>query len=235
MDERTFSTVLPQGYHIDYDKPPKSSKYKHVFCGENPVKSAQCPDCRKPLYRHLLLDMTDPRFHIEGYELASLPLYYCWRCGVAQAQSFYRPKANDEIKILKYGKERPDPYDEFPYEYYPDHLPAAIPTFTKVTKEEHELALLSYTDYDAFSDRRFSRNNTARVGECHQIGGIPFTWQGHPDENLACVKCKKPMPYLATIADDAPGCTVIIGNSTVMVHYGLCVRCNVVGAYQDCD
>jgi hypothetical protein len=72
----------------------------HTFCGEHEIRNAQCPNCRLPLLLLLRLDASDRRLAFDSSKYSAIPLLYCWRCALAEAEFTYRVEQADKIEIL---------------------------------------------------------------------------------------------------------------------------------------
>ena len=67
----------------------------------------------------------------------------------------------------------------------------------------------------------------------HQVGGEPYFAQGYPDH--VCPKCKKPLTFLASIADETLGDAGFTDNDGVQVVFMICKRDRLIASFQQCD
>lgn len=249
MDD--LEVVLPQGYFLEYS--PANKKSKHLFCGEHAIKGADCPNCDKPLHRFTSLDLNDKKLDIPIKGLTKLHILYCWRCNVAQDEFFYKLIGDNEIKLLKYGKgieqipfffdelgdkekeewrKKDEDEEDFPYDDYPDFFPGAGISLKKIPKRIQEYLTRFNSDGDFYPDR----GDEAREYDIpkHQIGGEPYLVQCDYTPSK-CPECQVQMPLLATIGDDCLDERGFGGNTFAQVIYGMCVKCKIISAYQQCD
>jgi len=245
-----LEVVLRQGYFLEYS--PTNKKSKHRICGEHNIKGADCPNCDKPLHRFASLDLNDKKIEIPIQGITKLHILYCWRCNVAQDDFFYKLIGDEEIEILEYGRgieqtpiffqslnEKDKEYwlkklneIDFPYKNYPDFFPGAGISLKKIPKRIQEYLVRFNSDGDFDPDR----DHEARQYDIpkHQIGGEPYLVQCDYTPSK-CPECQVKMPLLATIGDDCLDERGFGGNTYAQVIYGMCVKCKIISAYQQCD
>lgn len=74
----------------------------HRVGGEHALRGAWCPNCRKPLMLHVMLDCTDPALAAIGHQFPTLPLLYCSRCIIRMMEPLiYRQTTGDEVELLE--------------------------------------------------------------------------------------------------------------------------------------
>jgi hypothetical protein len=216
----------PRGALVDYaSRIP--GPFAHTFCGSASLKGAECPRCERPLVQMLELDVRDPLSGLGALSLSRLPLLYCWGCRPERSSAFYQ--VSDRVTVIRRaaGKRKP----RLPYRGYPTAFPAAPARLVVLPKEvaAHQAAL----------NRALSRGRGARDARepegarrlpCHQVGGEPLLLA--PWRTVTCPRCRKRIPFLATIADDNLDPRGFTGEPRSQVLFHLCRACRVVGAYR---
>jgi hypothetical protein len=245
LEDDMFSSLLSQGYILEYKSDPQSHScykdynndieisrgYAHHFCGEQHIEGANCPNCNKPLLCFLRIDTSDPRFGLDTGNASFIPLLYCWTCNIAQDEFYYRPLKDGSIEIAEYG--HGGVAVDFPYENYPVHFPGSKAELLSITSDA-QAAIRRVNSGDlALSSMR--REYPGIYGCQHQLGGEPFLIQRDPDYELDCPKCKKVMPFLASIADNCLDPRGFTENDGVQVLYHYCKACNMLGAFHAVD
>ncbi len=185
---------------------------RHEFCGENRIRGAVCPRCARPLLKLLSFDPTDPRLHLHGAAIERLHLLYCWSCQPACRPFFYRLEPDGAVTVVSANERAGGPPR-------PVSFPAERADLQPLPEE----------------DQRYLRlwqegNMTWEIPEDlleprHQVGGVPFLAQSL--DAVGCARCEQPMPFLATLAEDA------LGGMQVVFHY--CRNCAMVGVYHVAD
>lgn len=228
----TFSSIPAQGYFVDYS--PKASNnpgYDHVFCGTHQIEGANCPNCKKPLLRLLSLDLSDPCLHLTPAPFTELPLFFCWTCNLAQSPFYYRINSGGAIKLLRYKKG--GAADDFPYENYPVHFPERPAKLVEIAVESQQI--LKGLNRNTLDEWEIKQVRPELCVPRHQVGGEPYLVQRNIDTEVECAICSQGMPFLASIADQAPEQMSFTGNDYVQVLAHYCKRCRVMGLYQQCD
>jgi hypothetical protein len=228
MTEAIQSFNIPsKGYFIEFLNEP-GMQFGHLFCGSHNIKGAVCPNCKKPLLRFTLLDLQDSRLELTDCGFDSLPLLFCWTCNLAQSPFLYQIEKEGGVKLLTYKKR--GVYADFPYKNYPTYFPESGLVLREIGEEEQKIIKKnnrSGTEYETL--QKYPKLSRPQ----HQIGGEPFLIQG--TREIKCKLCKKAMPLLAAISDEAPKGGHFTGNSFVQVLFHFCKPCSVIGAYQQCD
>ena len=226
----TITIYQSQGYSLSFNDSDIDMQYNHIFCGENKVVGAFCPNCKKPLLKFLTIDMAYPILSNNPSNIKYLHFLFCWTCNIAQRDFSYQIMTSNEVRILKY--EKGGAMSDFPYESYPLFFPEKKVGFKKIEKNWQKLiadinkeAVDIYDYIDEFPDITTPQ---------HQVGGEPLLRQDSL-EDFKCPKCGEIMPLLASISDSHPDNMSFSGNSYVQILYFLCARCSVVGARQFCD
>ena len=212
-----------------FDARPPTSDMLHRFCGAHEASGAECPNCRRPLLRILEIDARDERLGLP-VELGRLPLFFCWRCNLAQKPLQYRVLGAHSIELLDWGEGGVE--EDFPYEGYPEHFSEQGIELSPVGAEESALVQnLNLGRVDPWSLEASQRESIHRPR--HQIGGEP--WLAQPWADLRCVSCGADLRFLAAVADEAPEPRGFTGNEGVQMLFRICERCRVIGAEQACD
>jgi len=174
----------------------------------------------------LSLDSRDPLAGLSEIGLSNLPLLYCWGCRPERTSFFYH--VGERVVPLRRAAGRRPP--RLPYRGHPTAFPAAPARLVALPTEvaAHHGALNR-----ALSRERAGRaaaEAIARRVPCHQVGGEPLLLA--PWRTLICPRCRKRMPFLATIADDNLDPRGFAGEQCSQVLFHLCRACRVVGAYR---
>lgn len=220
-------------YAVDFQRDMDTgTRYKHSFCGPNDLPNAVCPNCTKPLLRFLSIDTHDTRLGLSDVANGQLSLYYCWTCNVAQAPFYYSMTEDGGVTLLEYGPG--GACLDFPYVDYPTAFPGAPAVLLEMTGEAQRLIQAFHED-DEFTWEDIPEGLRYLIDCRHQIGGEPFLIQRNPEEQMACCRCHRRMPFLAAIGDDCLDARGFTGNVAVQVLYFYCTNCHVIGAFQQCD
>ncbi|WP_460030674.1 hypothetical protein [Megalodesulfovibrio paquesii] len=205
----------------------------NVFCGAHSIDGAICPNCRKPLYRFFSIQSFDPLLGIVSKNIKSVHILSCWRCNVAQ-YDFYYKLLPDGVRVLKYaaGFQASD----FPYSNYPDFFPQAGMDFMPLTLTAQQM-IINYNE-DIITDDDLEDYGVSYGAEIHyprhQIFGEPFLVY-HPTNGMRCCKCNCIMHFLLSVSDYCLDPRGFTGNSYVQMLFFICVNCNIIGAYSQCD
>jgi hypothetical protein len=227
-----FNSLPVQGYWVRYGSGVSSEREEgHLFCGSHTVANGDCPNCRRPLLRFLSLHTQDPRIESLGSSAPELPLLFCWTCNLSQEPFFYRLPGSAGIELIRYGVG--GAASDFPYEDYPIYFPGSRAVLVELSGEEQEtLHRINLQELDAWG---IEETHPQLSVPHHQVGGEPYLVQRNPEDQLACVVCGQPMPFLAAIADAALDPRGFTGNPYVQVLFHYCTQCQVIGAFQVCD
>lgn len=228
-----FPCVPAKGYYVDYGTPDEHG-FKHTFCGPNDTPGADCPNCKKPLYRMYHLDTADPRLEIGDAPFPFLPLLTCWRCNVAQENFFYAINDAGRVQILECGKGFQ--CDDFPYDSYPDFFPQAPLRLKDEVPLDRQTAL-AWTHLDAPAGELDWYgpliDHACDEWGRHQVGGVPFICQF--DAFRECPRCRERMELIATVADDNTDERGFTDNRGVQMIFHYCRICFIVCGYHLCD
>jgi hypothetical protein len=240
-----WQAIPPSGYFVELtDTCTRTSG--HVFCGRHSVPGAWCPNCDKPFLRFLRLDLSDPLIQLfRAGEYVSL--VYCWTCPVAQEDLYYQCRIGGGISILSCG--RGSPSSEFPYSDYPVSFPERNVRLVPIPHSTQELfckanrGKLSGTYSDVGGMPVFENApgvscqdavlRAAGMEPTHQIGGEPLLLDTYWP--MRCPKCRRRMPFLASIGNESGTEGGFSGNPCVQVLYHYCRTCRCVGAYHQTD
>jgi hypothetical protein len=227
----TFRSIPEQGYFVDHSRKAPKSEYVHTFCGTHSIEGAECPNCQKPLLRLFSFDLRDPSLQLAPAPFTVLPVLFCWTCNVAQSVFYYRINDDRGIRLLKYmegGASR-----DFPYEKYPEHFPERQVKLIEIPPESQQI--IKELNLNTLDEWKTKQTRPELCAPRHQVGGEPYLVQKNTDAIVECVVCSVPMPFLASIADDAPDNNRFTGNEYVQVLAHYCKSCRVIGVYQQCD
>lgn len=169
IDRFIFSTLIPQGYKLLPADEATAEGAHHLF-GPHAIAGAECPNCRdgflmlghKPLLHLATIDTRDARLGLE-VPLAQIPLLYCTRCAISEADGdvnldglrrhytakelagdpgayrgegcefLYHIASEKQVSILVYNRGYGDIY--LPYPDYPDAFPGAPARLEAVSAE----------------------------------------------------------------------------------------------------
>lgn len=225
-------TFCEMGYFVDYSSlQNKNEKNIHIFCGKHEVQSAICPNCKKPLLRYLMLDLSDDILEFPKTDLSSLSFFFCWTCNIAQSFFFYKTIDMGEIKILSY--EKGGCSNDFPYIDYPLNFPESRALLKQIPNDIQNA--ISQVNSGKVDEYDFDKETRFFMRPKHQIGGEPYLVQGELTEEIICPECKQNMKLLASFGDDCNDTRGFTGNTYVQVLYFFCSTCSVLCAYQQCD
>ncbi|MHB0938005.1 MAG: hypothetical protein ACYC6A_16575 [Armatimonadota bacterium] len=226
-----FQTLIPQGYLL-FDSNPKISPYQHLRFGKVNRKDARCPCCRRPFFRMLEIDISDPRLGLSGMPFSCLPLYYCFTCRLGLDHFYYRVNADNSVEsITKRFTGEGDPFHMTIR--WPDESGARL---QPLTIEEQAFLAGSYKDMPlSWSVHEEPPPFHQLYGHNDQIGGIPFLDCDWEDYQFFCPLCEQEMPFLATFAAATPDGTPLCGKENdIQLVYAFCPACQVVGTIHTC-
>ena len=216
-----------KGYLLEFTD--TCGRYEHIFCGQNDLAGAECPNCNKKLLRFLKVDLGDSQIEPKLIGVRFVSLLYCWTCNISQGHFFYQLADDNTVRILKYSTG--GVVSDFPFPNYPEYFPQSFVKLREISDEvQNRIALLNHGEADEWLIRKEAPWLSKPQ---HQIGGEPYGID--LDRGMKCPQCGKLMQFFATIADTAPGGISMTGNEYVQVMYYLCRKCRTVGAYQQCD
>jgi hypothetical protein len=210
---------------------PEGVGWYHYFCGPQSIRGAWCPNCQKPLLPLAIVDATDPRVDLGEMLLLSIPLMYCWRCGIPKADFYYRVITEDEIHIVEYCKG--DPEVGFPYDDYPVFFPGSPCVLRELSGDEQRA--LDGLSVGEIIEADIVNSAPHLVGQPHQIGGRPFLLQIDSGDALSCPICGQLLSFFANIGNRCADPRGIVGYSHVQLLFHVCHRCSVVGARNRAD
>jgi hypothetical protein len=193
----------------------------HVFCGENSIPGAECPNCKAPLLHIATLDQSDPNMSSFGLDLPSLPLLTCWTCP-ASTRLHYRIEA-DCVTVLEAENREPYPelpHEEFPYQSFPhENYPRCFPA-----SPFHLEPIESPSDWWGEDDE---------VLLIHTIGGYRTIFQD--EEPRKCLLCGTDMKLFAVICDLNTSPLGFTNNIGCLMLLFICADCGTITATQQCD
>jgi hypothetical protein len=196
------------------------------------------------MLRFLLLDTADPRLELPAAG-PPLPLLYCWTCGVAQSDLWYRVEDDGGVEFLQYGQGGQE--TDFPYSDYPVYFPQryvrlrAIPGAIQgaiLVKNSGKISTTysepgAIPEYEPTGERPESEIDLTGQEPWHQIGGQPLFLDTY--WRMKCPLCDGRMPFLAAIGDESGAEKGFTENPYVQVLYHVCPECWCVGAYHQTD
>ncbi len=187
------------------------------------------PELPQAALRFFSLDTTDPRLASLRNIAPQVHLLFCWTCHVAQ-EFFYELRADGSIRIIRYGEG--DEGEDFPYEHYPRYFPAGYAELTPLTAEQQAIITgLNEGEIEPYGDRDIMDLDVP----AHQLGGEPFVIQPWEDFELACPRCGREMPFLASVGDECLSVKGFVDNAYTQVGYSICPDCHIIGAVNRCD
>lgn len=203
----------------------------HRFCGVNTTAGAVCPNCKRPLLRFILLNLSDPLLVDlrRVLQCSELPVLWCWTCTLSQGWFSYE-LADDGRSVILRSVQIGDPSPGFPYEDYPVAFPGGgaklLPVAPEIQAKIREL--------NAGSTAFHEVNLEPWARPSHTVGGEAFLNQRNLREKT-CGDCATPLRFMATVADDCLDARGFAGNPFVQVVYWWCEKCRRIGAEQDSD
>jgi hypothetical protein len=128
-----FQIIDRTRLYCDYSTEP--SRPGHTFCGENRIKGADCPNCRRPLLVFFYLDTGDRRLNLTAWGRI-VPLLFCWRCELAHGVFQYRVH-NGAVEHLRFRTGAGDP--DFPYPDYPEYFPGHTASLNTIDPDRQRI------------------------------------------------------------------------------------------------
>ncbi|MFO1054681.1 MAG: hypothetical protein U1F36_20860 [Planctomycetota bacterium] len=215
---------LASGYFVELVAHPDED-FQHIFCGTNDTAGAECPNCRRPMLRQLLLDGRDRRLQLDRIGVERLPLLFCWTCPLSLGTA-YRVEPDGSVELLRFS--RGEPAADFPYSEYPTQFPKAFARLDPVPHQIGERVAAMNAGIESIDDP-----DDSTMIPRHQLGGEPYFVQGRPF--VRCSVCKRPAAILASIGDMTVDGRGFTGNAFVQTWFALCGPCRVVRSGQMCD
>lgn len=198
MDEP--ATLFP-GSVIRFEGGP----YAHRFGGRQSIPGADCPNCKKPLMQHLVLDTRDPLVPLRSVA-PLIPLLYCMRCALCWETFSYSFEKLDRIRILQAHRGETC-WDDWYGEGMGDEFEERAVMLEPISPRIQELL-----DFMTREDQALPAEEEAEVRQClkwpqgravdafNQVGGRTFMICGPLTQ--FCSKCaKQPMGLLASLAN----------------------------------
>jgi hypothetical protein len=187
----------------------KKSPFGHAFGGAADYSGLAYSEDQPPVHLLFRLNMDDPAVGVRVPGVQWLPLLCAIRYGACDLG--YRVLSNDAVKILHHKETKP--WDDFPYEGYPEKLPAK-PLLLQPGDHDPDRPKDAYVLAGAFGSEILTPGQFARLthfiveNELYQdpdmIGGWwespeqylrdpeAFSWpfvQGRPDQNCPDQTC----------------------------------------------
>lgn len=185
----------------------RSRGYDHKF-GGYPRKFSRdsvpkCKACKHPLHLLLQVDAIDP---LVGFGMKDVPYLFvmtCLNCDANWEPNFYRVTwAPPSIELL---------YQEEGISFAEDGWPGVLDEKPVLIKELR---------------KKWNPEELAK----HQLGGKPLWIQG--EQNPDCIKCKKPMEFIAQIDTDDD--VEIMFGDTGSLYAFYCPGCSVYATFMQC-
>ena len=220
----SWNALVPEAWLLT----PGSGAVEHVIGGSHDCAGGWCPNCDRPLMQLMALDLSDPALAAVVAPDPVLRLLFCHRCGVAWSPFFYALLPGD-VRIVEAGRE--PPMDEMPYDDYPVCFPPLVASFVPLPAVHQEVIVR--LNSGALDEADLPRELFHLDEPQHQVGGEPYLMQGR--EELDCCACRRPMHFLAAVADNCSDPRGFTSNEYVQVIYFMCTACTIVGAIQRCD
>jgi hypothetical protein len=204
--------------------------YAHAFGGCHAYNGAECPNCRKPLIRHLRLDTNDPLIPL-AMSSTSLPLLYCMRCALCWENFAYQVVANDAIQIVRahLGERAWDEWyselgDVFPERAARLHRPP--PEFSELTDKLNADIELTEAE-EARWWELLDRPRRYAIDAVNQVGGRTFFIQRNPEP--LCPLCGRQTFFLASLRNDLhTGIKVTPDGLAAQLLFYICPPCFLI-------
>lgn len=221
----SFFAQPDQPYLLEFVEKYSDGPCDHVFCGLPRVSDAWCPNCDKPMLCFLSLDTRDARLELGPVPFSTLSLVFCWTCNVAQDDFFYRVRDDGGIALLSYRQGGVQ--SDFPYANYPESFPPRKVSL-RIPSRAERLAM-EVINSNSIVGKEWRSLDRPR----HQVGGIPYSF--HNERDMACPRCDRQMPFLASIGDRSGTDRGFVECDFVQVLFHYCRGCRTVGVFQETD
>lgn len=226
----TLKIYQKEGFFLSFKENEINKEFNHIFCGQNKVHGALCPNCNKPLLKYLSIDTRDDIVKNNFGDIKYLHFLFCWTCNIAQGDFVYQIIPPNEIRILNYKKG--GLVLDFPYEDYPLFFPERKVGFKQIDEIYQQLIVDINREKKDIYDYIEEYPDIGAVK--HQVGGEPMLIQ-RDIAKLKCQICREDMPLLASIGDRHPDNISFTRNEFVQILYFYCKKCSVIGVRQFCD
>lgn len=235
------SRLLGFGYLLTIGE---DTQGQHYWGGENHLKGGECPNCQKPLFRHLTIDCTDSRLQSQFGNLgcSQLPLLYCMRCELCFYDFSYRLIDDSEVEIVENHEGGPCPdwvplmgCDEFPYRHAMltpvpkrlDELWQRLHLGLRLSSSERREVGVLTNRY-----RLFDNTTIGALMPVSVLGGIPYLLE---IENVdTCSYCDKlgithsPLSLLAVISNAPNEDLKVTFDEWYQILFFICFQCGTI-------
>jgi hypothetical protein len=215
-----FESCPTQGDLLQpYEQLPVGSP-AHQLGGLAETDSA-CPNCDQPITLLLRLDSSDIRLSLPATAQSRLDLLTCRSCGAAN----YTITSAGEVLMLPSTPDVPriNQFEPTP----PAATLVMLHAIPDRIVETRRLALESRLSEAANWAERFDWHTPV-----NQVGGVPLG--SNPGASLpVCSLCDQPMPYLASVVDQPPDDSGLLGAAWHQTLFHLCRNCIAVTALRD--
>jgi hypothetical protein len=219
----------------------RATPFDHFVGGSHAIRSADCPNCDKPLMQYMSINTADDRLNLGFLGVDRLPLLYCMRCALCWRVFEYYVKSSDAISIVRvhrgertwddwygdgFGDELPKRYfDLYPIPEHIQYLHGRISRGYQPTDAE-ELEISRFTGKVAQPEV----GGYPIVDAINQIGGETFFVQ--PINTPMCRVCKengmkRHMSFVASLVND-DRTRLRIGHDGVQVLFFTCCSCGLI-------
>ena len=102
MSPFTFTSLIPQGYKMN-PAAPGEAEHGHTLYGTHTIEGGWCPNCDKPLLQLGVIDTRDPRLGLAHLPLLRIPLLFCTRCAICQADGDINTHGLQQLYQARHG------------------------------------------------------------------------------------------------------------------------------------
>jgi hypothetical protein len=207
--------------------------FAHRVGGGNAIRGAWCPNCDKPLFRFLTLDLSDPRLRLP-IESPEVPLLYCMRCPLSWYPFVYRIVREDVGDIVSAfrGAIEPDGCYQDWYRTLGDFLPGVDVRLVTMAPQLRDVIKrlddgVGSSEDGSLYNLAMGRRPTSGVDAMNQVGGRPFRIQKVDDPE--CAVCGGTARFLASLYnDDVEGIIVEPEKWGAQILFFCCDVCGAV-------
>ena len=235
------SRLLGFGYLLTVGE---DTRGQHYWGGENHLKGGECPNCQKPLFRHMTIDCTDSRLQsqLENLACSQLPLLYCMRCELCFSDFSYRliDDAEVEIVVSRDGGNCPDwgrlmGCDEFPFRHA--MLTAVPKRLDELWQRLHLGRLLNASEMREVGVltnryRLFDNQTVGALMPVSVLGGLPYLLE--MEEGDTCSYCEMlgiphfPLSLLAVISNAPNEGLLVTVDDWYQILFFICFQCGTI-------